>query len=485
MDSKPNNAFLAAPALAITAALFFLGTGLAPVWAFTWLAAIPVLWISSRLSASQAFFVAVAAYALGGLNEWSYSRTVIPTGIVVSILLFLSCMFAASVLLFRYAMTRGKLWQAVLIFPAFWVTMEFVVAMLSIHGTFGNIGYSQMDFLPIVQIASVTGIWGISFCVFLFASTVAALLSAPPSSTKIPLGASVAIFLVGVFGFGIWRLAATPKNSPSIKVALIGSSANGNFFAQTPEQLNALVGRYAEQAKPLASQGIHLLILPEHTGPITDESQAETDALLGKIARDSGAFVAIGVDRISPDVSWNQERLYSPSGSLVAIYNKHHLLPPWENQFRPDTKRTVLKEASGKWGMEICKDMDFPRLSRQYAQDGIGMLIVSASDFVNDGWLHGRMAVLRGVESGFSIARSVDLGILTATDDRGRVLAEKNTTSIGAPLATLVADVPVRHDATIYSRFGNWFGWFSIVLLVISVASMVRSSPPSTQNPNS
>jgi apolipoprotein N-acyltransferase len=481
MDSKPNNVFLAAPALAIAAALFFLGTGLTPVWGFTWLAAIPILWISSRLSATQAFFVALAAYALGGLNEWSYSRTVVATWIVVSILLFVSCMFAAGVLLFRYAITRGRLWQAALVFPAFWVTMEFAVATLSVHGTYGNIGYSQMDFLPLVQIASATGIWGISFCVFLFASTVAALLSTAPTSSKIRLGATICIFLVCVFAFGFWRLAANPQNSPIVKVALMGSSANGNFFAQTPEQLNAIVERYAEQAKPLASQGIQLIILPEHTGPITNESQAETDALLGKIAKDTGAFVAIGVDRISPDVSWNQERLYSPSGSLVAIYNKHHLLPPWENQFRPDTKRAVLTETSGKWGMQICKDMDFPRLSREYAQDGIGMLIVSASDFVSDGWLHGRMAVLRGVEGGFSIARSADLGILTATDDRGRVLAEKNTL-LGPPLVTLVANVPVRHDATIYSRFGNWFAWVCIILLVASVASILRAPTPTMQN---
>ena len=56
MDSKPNNAFVAAPCLAISAALFFVGTGLAPLWPLTWLAPIPVLWAASRLSAGRAFF---------------------------------------------------------------------------------------------------------------------------------------------------------------------------------------------------------------------------------------------------------------------------------------------------------------------------------------------------------------------------------------------------------------------------------------------
>ena len=109
--------------------------------------------------------------------------------------------------------------------------------------------------------------------------------------------------------------------------------------------------------------------------------------------------------------------------------------------------------------------MDFPQLSRQYSRDGVALLIVPASDFVDDGWLHGRMAILRGIESGFSIARSAKLGVLTATDDRGRVLAESNT--IGPSFATAVAEIPARHDTTLYSRFGNWFAWVCVALLFV------------------
>ena len=423
MDSKPRYSNYGSVCLAASAVLFFLGTGLTPMWVCTWLAAIPVLWVSSRVSGREAFFLGTAAYALGGLNEWSYSRQVIPVWIVAAILLVAASVCGLGV---------------VLVLPAFWVTVDYLISVLSIHGTFGNIGYSQMNFLPIVQIASVTGIWGISFCMFLFAAMVAAVLSEGSMSKKILVAVSTAIFLVCVLGYGTWRLAATPKNSPTVKVALMGSSANGNFFAQSPEQLKAILERYEEQIKPLASQGVQLFVIPEHTGPVTDASEADADALLGKIAKNANAFVAIGVQRIGANLSRNQERLYGPDGNLVTVYNKHHLLPPFESRFAPDTKRTVMNQPSGKWGVEICKDMDFPRLSREYSRDGIGMLIVSASDFVADGWLHGRMAVLRGVESGFSIARAADLGILTATDDRGRVLAERDTVGIGAPFATVV-----------------------------------------------
>jgi apolipoprotein N-acyltransferase len=344
--------------------------------------------------------------------------------------------------------------------------VEYIIAVTSVHGTFGDICYSQMNFLPIVQIASVTGAWGISFCIFLFAATVAALLSEGSVSEKTPVAIVVFVFLAGVLGFGVWRLATTPKDSPTLRVALITSDDAANLQAASPGQEQVIFGRYAEQMKSLAAQGVQLFVLGEHSGPVTNASQSEFDGLVGQMAKQTGAYVTVGIDRSVPTATWNQERLYSPDGSFVASYNKHHLLPHWENE-TPGTQRTVVSQSSGKWGMEICKDMDFPRLSRQYSQDGVGLLLVPAWDFVDDGWLHGRMAVLRGVESGFSIARSAKLGILTATDDRGRILAERNT--IGTPFATVIATVPVRHDATIYSRFGDWFAWLNIVVFVILI----------------
>jgi len=467
MDSKPDCFVAAAACLAVSAALFFFGTGLAPAWPCTWLAAVPVLWMAPRVSGKLAFPVSAAAYALGGLNEWRYSRMVIPAWLFVSLLLFSAALFGLGVLLFRGRMVRGRFRQAVVVFPAFWVTVDYLVSIISVHGTFGDIGYSQMNFLPIVQIASVTGIWGISFCMFLFAAAAAMLFSAGPAPPKIRVAVAAAIFLVCVFVYGTWRLAATPGDSPTVKTALLAGTAGDDAFAGTPEQLQRILGRYAGQMKALASQGIQLFVIPEHTGPVTDASQPEADALLRQVAQETGADVAVGIQRISPDVARNQERLYSPDGAIV-VYNKHHLLPPFENRFKPDTKRSVVTQPSGKWGIEICKDMDFPRLSREYSGDGIGLLIVSAADFVTDGWLHGRMAVLRGVESGFSVARSANRGILTSTDDRGRVLAEQDATA-GPPFVAAIAEVPVRHDKTLYALLGDWFAWLCIALLLLSI----------------
>jgi apolipoprotein N-acyltransferase len=99
------------------------------------------------------------------------------------------------------------------------------------------------------------------------------------------------------------------------------------------------------------------------------------------------------------------------------------MLPPFESKFTVGNSRTTLQQPSGLWGVIICKDMDFPGLSREYGRDGVGLLLVPAWDFDADGWLHGRMAILRGVENSFSIARAPRHGILSVSDSRGRVLA--------------------------------------------------------------
>ena len=77
--------------------------------------------------------------------------------------------FGFGVLFTRSFLRRGSLFLAALAFPVYWVTYEYLTAMASPHSTWGNLAYTQMDFLPLIQIASVTGLWGISFVVFLFA----------------------------------------------------------------------------------------------------------------------------------------------------------------------------------------------------------------------------------------------------------------------------------------------------------------------------
>src|SRR6202000_981134 len=104
---------------------------------------------------------------------------------------------------------------------------------------------------------------------------------------------------------------------------------------------------FGKKMQSMSSQGIQLFVLPEHSGPITDASEAATDAAFEQRGKPTHAFIAIGIDRISTKAAWNQERLYAPNGTLLATYDKHHLLPHWEDQFTPSTSRTALSVPYG------------------------------------------------------------------------------------------------------------------------------------------
>src|SRR5438046_7690518 len=131
--------------------------------------------------------------------------------------------FGFGVLFVRSFIRRGSLFLASLAFPAYWVAYEYRTAMASPHSTWGNLAYTQMNCLPVIQIAAITGIWGISFIVFLFAAAAAALLSAAGERwQRRLLPAAVGLVIWAALGFGQWRLQSNPV-AQSVALPLIAA----------------------------------------------------------------------------------------------------------------------------------------------------------------------------------------------------------------------------------------------------------------------
>ena len=103
-------------------------------------------------------------------------------------------------------------------------------------------------------------------------------------------------------------------------------------------------------------------------------------------------------------------------------------------------------------------------------------MLVPGWDFNMDGWFHGHIAVMRGVEDGFSVVRAAKNGYLTVSDDRGRILGE--TRSDSAAFATLLTAVPAAHDRTVYLWLGDWFAWVSVALLVFAITQLWLAKAP-------
>lgn len=462
-------------ACAATALLMYFGTGLEPVWPLVWLAPLPVLWFAPRHSGWSAGLVAFVASLAGAWTYWGYFRFVrLPFGAWLGGFSTAAIMFALGVVLFRALLLRNRVASAVIAFPATWVTFEFVRNLLWPHGSGGSLAYTQLGFLPFLQLASLTGPWGMTFVLLLFAAGLAAAWHLRKDATR--RAVRVALMTIGVVAavliFGAARLAL-PQPGPEVRVVLAASDANGNEdVAAAGTDTQKLMQGYVTSVRtidPAALQNVRAIVLPEKLGHVSDADVAEVDAMLQKLADDTGATVVVGFDRQAGAVAYNQARVYEP-GATVKSYDKRHLLPPFELKFTPGQELVALQRPETIWGVAICKDMDFTNPSRQYGRAGVGLMLVPGWDFNVDRAWHGHIAVMRGVEDGFSVTRAAKDGLLTVSNNRGKILEE--TRSDSAPFAMMIATVPAGHSWTLYQVLGDWFGWAAIGLMILTIARL-------------
>ncbi|HEY1771853.1 MAG TPA: hypothetical protein VGH91_01525 [Gammaproteobacteria bacterium] len=474
---------LGVAATLITAVLVYFGTGLHPFWPLMWFAPLPVLLFAQRASWWSAALTAGFGLMLGYLNLWPifHSLLHVPAPILAQIYLSEGIMFALAVLLYRALLRRGAYWSALLSVPAVVVSFEYLLNITSPHGTAGSLAYSQLGFLPFLQLATITGPWGMSFLVLAFSTALSLALYLYPTAPRqaLRIGGGVAVMLILVLVLGTVRLY-TSQHGPQVKVGLVASDGiNGvnDDVLEPGTPADKLFAQYAGAVQTLAAQGVQAVVLPEKIAVVLDETEAETDAVFQKLADQTSMVIVVGELRIrhedQPDLKkrYNEARVYMP-GRPPMSYDKEHMLPPFESNLTPGTALTLLPHADAVWGVEICKDMDFDPLSADYGRKGVGLMLVPGWDFFLDYIQHGHIAILRGVESGFSIVRSAKGGSLYVSDDRGRVLAEVKSDS--APFTTLVAIAPAGHNDTLYDRLGDWFAYLSLALLVFALIQLLR-----------
>lgn len=455
-----------------TAALSYLGTGLHPIWWALWLAPIPVLAIAPQLGGGTAFLLGSIAWLIGEMNQWNYvtQEMELPWQMVILYFVAPAVVFGFGVRFVRRFLRRGSLFPAALAFPVYWVAIEYLTSIASPHSTFGNLAYTQMGWLPMIQIASVTGIWGISFVVFLFAGAAGALLTgASKPWQRRALAITVGLVVSAVVVFGEWRLRNN-SGGESVAVTLVAKDVPTSLYRGSEAQALELLREYADEIRRVTPSGTQAVVLPEKIGRISENALSEADALFSSTAMATHSAIVVGLVRKTLSGAFNSSRLYSADGKVEANYDKQHLLPGAEPE-KPGYERVVLDKSSGRWGLQICKDMDFPGLSREYARDGANLLLVPAWDFNLDRWLHARMAVMRAVENGFALARSSRNGLLTLSDNRGRIVSE--ATTVPGRFVSVTGKVNVAREQTFYAQSGDWFAWLCVATFVILIVSQL------------
>ena len=450
-------------ATAMAALGWWFGSGVHPLWWSTWLAPLPVLWLAPRVRAPWAALAAFVALAIGGLNQWTYLHTYIglPLPFIAYAIVMPGLALALCVLLFRRLLLRGHALAAAWALPTAWVAIEYISSLLSPHGTFGSIGYTQMDALAIIQVAAVAGIWGIGFVVLLV-PTALALQMAPQATPRgrVAVATVTALLLIAVVGYGYARLQAPATTTMRIGLVSLEKPIRPALDDAAGQALEA---RYVDAIGRLANAGARLVLIPE----TSFATNAATVPAFAALAEQHALSVAAGIDfKGDPRAERNMLMVLQAGGMAPATYSKHHLIPGFERQYTAGDNYTLLA-GTPRIGLAVCKDMDFHDVGHAYAARHAQLLLVPAWDFSIDGWLHSRMAIMRGVENGFAMARAARSGRLTLSDDRGRVVAEASSE---AHDAELVGNLPLHDTRTLYARWGDWFAWLSLIALTASLA---------------
>jgi apolipoprotein N-acyltransferase len=462
---------------------YYFSTGVYNCWFLTWLAPIPLFIYTLEATMASVVFASVITYFIGFSSSiFAYSNTIIPVSLLVYGNITNAILFTILLILFRYMAFQKKHWAWSFVFASGWTAFEFITSQHSPAGTFDSIAYTQVFNLPVIQIASVTGIWGITFLLMLVPASMA-LSWYYRKNSKLCLKTIVApiSILILTLLFGLYRLNV-PVQGPSVKIGMASINMSLEELRSRGQQQEAekIISRYIHCIDLLSRSGAEVILLPEKIIALNLKEQPKLLQLLADAARNNQITLIAALDAQDDSKQYNSAYLFSPRGEIALTYDKQHLLPFSEGSYTPGQELSIRAlEDKGIWGIAICKDMDFEEPSRGYSQRGINLLFVPALDFKADALLHARIAIMRGVEGNYAVARAAQWGLLSLSSNKGNIIdMASNDTEKSDVL--LIGEVKLDQGKSIYGRLGNWFGYFSeglvSFILLLFILSKRRSN---------
>jgi apolipoprotein N-acyltransferase len=379
--------------------------------------------------------------------------------------------------------------------PFLWVAVE--LARTRITGFPWNLlGIAQVDNIPLARIASVTGVYGVSFEIFLVNTALAAAFLVRRDKRKVLLIAALSAALV--LQAGRW---INPPALPADRTALLlqenvpileGADWTKDYFESTLHDLTQL-SLTPPSTQP--SQHFDLIVWPESPAPFYTGDSIFRDAV-STIARQTGSWMIVGSIGVrnamesphGPARVYNSAALVSPAGDWVSRYDKVHLVPFGEyvpfpklfsfaggltaavGDFGRGTSRAPLQAGGTKAGVFICYESIFPDEVRQSAAQGAQVLV----NISNDGWYgdsgayaqHLAQTRMRAIENNRWLLSATNTGVTASIDPYGRIVARaerKVRTVLEAPYA-------LTSVTTFYTRHGDWFAW---LCAIISMGALV------------
>jgi apolipoprotein N-acyltransferase len=261
------------------------------------------------------------------------------------------------------------------------------------------------------------------------------------------------------------RLGAA-DDGPRLPVSLIVTDQ----FPAEPTDWSRVWRAYGPAVEAAARPGA-VVLLPEKIVLLSKAQAQEAARQVAAVARDRSATLVVGMEVHENGRFFNRALVTGPDGGR-SWYDKRRPVPGLESRITAGERSLVVRANGARVGVAICKDMHFAALGREYAQAGAAMVVVLAWDFDRDGWIADRMTALRGVESGYAVARATRNGVSSVRDRFGRIIVEAPSSG-AARTSTGVVALAARPEPTLYARVGNLFGW-SALLAAMGLAVLVR-----------
>jgi apolipoprotein N-acyltransferase len=373
---------------------------------------------------------------------------------------------------------------ALFIYPLTAVTLAWLSALT--NGSWGSIAYTQYDNLALLQITSITGIYGVNFLMGWFAAVVVTVCQEGFENTR----RSVLIYatvLAAVLLFGQARLNFFAPNTETVRTAALTADDDlFNLFSEDNFRESALANgeKLLKRSRRAAELGAKLVVWQEGSVPIHEEDEPQLIERARELAREKGIHLTISLMTVSkgfPKVfGENKIILIKPDGELAWEYLKAKPVPIIEPSIPGDGRIHTTETDLGKLAGVICYDMDWPGLIRQAGKADVDIMLAPSNDWKPIRKLHTRMASFRAIENGFSLLRATGNGLSAGFDYQGRMLAASDSFENDQNL--MIADLPKKGVTTIYARIGDVFAMMVSLALIalLGLALRNRSRAPST-----
>jgi len=442
--------------------------------------------------AGTLYWITHVMVTYGGIQSW----LAVPINLaLIAYLALFPALFALIVR--RLTLTHGA--NALLAAPFVWAATELGRTHLFTGFPWVLVGYSQVTVLPIAQLASVCGVYGLSMLVVAVSAALALAVVARPATVGryAPLAVTVAIVL-GIGWWGRQRVEASTltRSGDPVRVGMVQGNVDQGIKWQ-PALAGQIFESYVGLTRRAIAAGAQLVLWPESSTPFMYEEDPFGAARLRAIVQQAHVSLLFGSDQIEwkvvgnrrlPDKYFNAAFLVRPDGTTAGVYRKMHLVPfgeyvplqkllffaaPLTDQigtFWPGERAEVLPVDGHRLSVSICYEVVYPSLVREFVRGGSELL----TTITNDAWFgatsapyqHFAQASMRAIEEGRYLVRAANTGISGIVDPYGRVVDES---AIFQP-AVLVGDARFLKDTTIYERYGDVLPYASVLLTVVLLA---------------